>query len=1076
MAPARKGTAALERHLFPRIGDRETNRLAPVFDLAEVKALLAPDAKAGGEPYTDADYDGGVLPLPAVLKTATAEWKRAKLLAADSTGAPPYVLEATIDPGQPRELTNGLLMPTCQAESALPLLEWITSTMQLIAEHAPALRDGDYLWQLIHPQTDARVPLYSDKGRYVVRLFDHGQWRAITIDDTLPCDATGHGLLPRTLAPRELWPSLLTKALLKLGARTSAGLRPRDPSVLTALTGWLPQVLPIAPASQPDHLTWDALTAALGANGTIVALAADEPVDDERRAELARSGVRTGPLLSVVEARSALGGNYVRLTSELVQWRGRLCDTDEASWTVELDGALGWKRRQRLRKVAAGATLRDFWTDEPSLCSTFGELVVWRDPTAQGWLASRSFSGISYSPGHADALLHVGAVPPTADGADGGAGAAQGGAAGVGETVGAHDDAARAPGATPVLIALTVSPAGGRAELPCWARLERFSPDEPLTDAGLLHLDATRIASMPLALRPGTYRLSVHSASELSLYPSFFHFTLHVCAATRALALGDAPTVLTAELARKGGRLEGERAVYPALEAHSWGVLIRARLSLKAPAAHAAAPGADEAGRVPVVVELLPHDERAAEHVRLHLIDNDGCDESSLTHLRGAMRCLPGAQHTLLVDACAPVNLDRATYALDVRAPVDAELSLETVLPAVDVLGRYVPSYAQTAAHRFVLCRYVATGATRSHAAMRIALSDPDAELTVRVYRLDKHQAGAAAPSAGQLLKSKEGVGSVTLAAVPLELAEMAKGASGTRIIVEVTLSRGAVERLGLLREPCAQPPDPAHPLDPPPRPPVSAAPRAPGDGTLGDRVAGAPPADADDGPALTYKLSALSDVVVTLTADDERAKQLDALKAAWEAKEAGRRARGRASRTAFLVSAGGLSAEDAATLVHGKETPVPAGKGGAKAPLRGAAGATSKPGSRAHTPALGGDQLASRAALWREPTVRRAASPADARLVDEAGKERARAALAERVQAAAAQREALALARAAHAAPRNELVASLAQGHAEWRSAVSAMAAQFGQTWEALRAERKPPDEEPVATVKPVKKDAKKK
>lgn len=981
-----------------------------------MKALLAPDAKAGGEPYTDADYDGGVLPLPAVLKTATAEWKRAKLLAADSTGAPPYVLEATIDPGQPRELTNGLLMPTCQAESALPLLEWITSTMQLIAEHAPALRDGDYLWQLIHPQTDARVPLYSDKGRYVVRLFDHGQWRAITIDDTLPCDATGHGLLPRTLAPRELWPSLLTKALLKLGARTSAGLRPRDPSVLTALTGWLPQVLPIAPASQPDHLTWDALTAALGANGTIVALAADEPVDDERRAELARSGVRTGPLLSVVEARSALGGNYVRLTcarariaraspprrapaadaawrtrrygrrsasplgrcarrSELVQWRGRLCDTDEASWTVELDGALGWKRRQRLRKVAAGATLRDFWTDEPSLCSTFGELVVWRDPTAQGWLASRSFSGISYSPGHADALLHVGAVPPTADGADGGAGAAQGGAAGVGETVGAHDDAARAPGATPVLIALTVSPAGGRAELPCWARLERFSPDEPLTDAGLLHLDATRIASMPLALRPGTYRLSVHSASELSLYPSFFHFTLHVCAATRALALGDAPTVLTAELARKGGRLEGERAVYPALEAHSWGVLIRARLSLKAPAAHAAAPGADEAGRVPVVVELLPHDERAAEHVRLHLIDNDGCDESSLTHLRGAMRCLPGAQHTLLVDACAPVNLDRATYALDVRAPVDAELSLETVLPAVDVLGRYVPSYAQTAAHRFVLCRYVATGATRSHAAMRIALSDPDAELTVRVYRLDKHQAGAAAPSAGQLLKSKEGVGSVTLAAVPLELAEMAKGASGTRIIVEVTLSRGAVERLGLLREPCAQPPDPAHPLDPPPRPPVSAAPRAPGDGTLGDRVAGAPPADADDGPALTYKLSALSDVVVTLTADDERAKQLDALKAAWEAKEAGRRARGRASRTAFLVSAGGLSAEDAATLVHGKETPVPAGKGGAKAPLRGAAGATSKPGSRAHTPALGGDQLASRAVrarrAWRRLRAR---------------------------------------------------------------------------------------------------------
>lgn len=58
---------------------------------------------------------------------------------------------------------------------------------------------------------------------------------------------------------------------------------------------------------------------------------------------------------------------------------------------------------------------------------------------------------------------------------------------------------------------------------------------------------------------------------------------------------------------------------------------------------------------------------------------------------------------------------------------------------------------------------------------------------------------------------------------------------------------------------------------------------------------------------------------------------------------------------------------------------------------------------------------------------------------------------------------QALARARAAHVGPRNELVASLAQSHADWRSAVLAKAEDFVQSWEMLRAERKPPEEEPV-------------
>lgn len=288
---------------------------APIFELAEVKALLAPDAKAGGEPFSDPDFGGGPLEMPTSIESATSEWKRAKELSVSLPPSMPFVVDPAVDPANPRALANGLRLPPNQAEAALPLLEWITSSMLLVSEHAPAIGAKDYLWQLIFPQTDAGVPLYSEKGRYVVRLFDHGRWRAIVIDDKLPCDSSGGCILPCTRAPLELWPMLLAKALLKLGSRTSAGLRPRDPSVLAALTGWLPQAVPILPPSQPEHLIWDAITCALGEGSAIVALTAVVPVSgDKGEAELAALGVRAGPLVRVVEARSVIGGNYVRLT------------------------------------------------------------------------------------------------------------------------------------------------------------------------------------------------------------------------------------------------------------------------------------------------------------------------------------------------------------------------------------------------------------------------------------------------------------------------------------------------------------------------------------------------------------------------------------------------------------------------------------------------------------------------------------------------------------------------------------------------------------------------------------------
>lgn len=61
---------------------------------------------------------------------------------------------------------------------------------------------------------------YNPAGKYVVKLFWLGQWRKITVDDTMPFDDADRPLLPVTSLAHEIWPLVLTKALLKVAALT----------------------------------------------------------------------------------------------------------------------------------------------------------------------------------------------------------------------------------------------------------------------------------------------------------------------------------------------------------------------------------------------------------------------------------------------------------------------------------------------------------------------------------------------------------------------------------------------------------------------------------------------------------------------------------------------------------------------------------------------------------------------------------------------------------------------------------------------------------------------------------------
>lgn len=118
---------------------------------------------------------------------------------------------------------------------------------------------NEAIWQRIYPQENG-LPVISPTGKYWVKLRFMGKERLVEIDDRMPCSNKGLPILPRTSDHNEIWPQILTKALLKVYSykwydpNCQYDLEIGDGSIVYSLTGLMPEHIPITSNAQAQAL------------------------------------------------------------------------------------------------------------------------------------------------------------------------------------------------------------------------------------------------------------------------------------------------------------------------------------------------------------------------------------------------------------------------------------------------------------------------------------------------------------------------------------------------------------------------------------------------------------------------------------------------------------------------------------------------------------------------------------------------------------------------------------------------------------------------------------------------------
>ena len=198
----------------------------PVWNQAEMDGIKPEDSE---EIYED---KFGLI-MPKYLSNYIDCWKRPSQLVVKNPDVPMIVFDENENDVASRKVKGEMFAGNDRG------FEWLVAVMMAIKDRTKVIQANDFLWELIYPKDKNGFPTVNPKGKYYVKCYFMKEWRCVEIDDRFPVDLFGRPL-PVGIRPIQLWPLLLTKAMLKLMAAFGVleKTAPCDVPAFTWLTAW----------------------------------------------------------------------------------------------------------------------------------------------------------------------------------------------------------------------------------------------------------------------------------------------------------------------------------------------------------------------------------------------------------------------------------------------------------------------------------------------------------------------------------------------------------------------------------------------------------------------------------------------------------------------------------------------------------------------------------------------------------------------------------------------------------------------------------------------------------------------
>ena len=242
----------------------------PVWNQAEMDGIKPEDSE---EIYED---KFGLI-MPKYLSNYIDCWKRPSQLVVKNPDVPMIVFDENENDVASRKVKGEMFAGNDRG------LEWLVAVMMAIKDRTKVIQANDFLWELIYPKDKNGFPTVNPKGKYYVKCYFMKEWRCVEIDDRFPVDLFGRPL-PVGIRPIQLWPLLLTKAMLKLMAAFGVleKTAPCDVPAFTWLTAWATEAFEDTEEANTGGKLYDRLCEAKIDQNTIVTCCLEERAASDR--------------------------------------------------------------------------------------------------------------------------------------------------------------------------------------------------------------------------------------------------------------------------------------------------------------------------------------------------------------------------------------------------------------------------------------------------------------------------------------------------------------------------------------------------------------------------------------------------------------------------------------------------------------------------------------------------------------------------------------------------------------------------------------------------------------------------